>query len=147
MSVEEHYDKFDSKWEFVTSLQILSNTDPRVGVVSSNFAYVVGEGFQVGWLILFRNGKNWAWLEDNRAIVVAENLRIEHNQGLRENEILDNGNVFERLDIAFSPEDVEKFVSSKETPAVRVDGTVFEFSEKFVADVREALRLATSKRL
>ena len=146
MPIEETYDKFDSKWEITTSLFTLSNTDPRIGVVSSMFAYVIGQNFELGWLIMYRNGKNWAWLEDNRAIVVADNLRLEHNQGLREREVLDNGNVFEQIDISFSPEQTLAFVNSNEIPAVRVDGTVFEFPKNYIDEVKEALKVAETKR-
>ena len=37
MAITKEYDKFDNKWEFVTSIHTLSNTDPRIGVVSSIF--------------------------------------------------------------------------------------------------------------
>jgi hypothetical protein len=77
---------------------------------------------------------------------VADNLRIEHNQGLREREVLDNGNVFEQIDISFSPEQTLAFVNSNDTPAVRVDGAVFEFPKNYIDELREALKVAETKR-
>ena len=139
MAITKEYDKFDNKWEFVTSLHTLSNTDPRIGVVSTNFAYVIGEGFEIGWLILYRNGKRWQWLSENRAVVVADGLRVEHNGGLRENEILDGGNVYERIDIAFTPEQTQLIADSNDAPACRVDGVVYEFTPAFVAEIKEVL--------
>ena len=147
MTVTEEYDKFDNKWEIVTSGMALSNTDPRIGVVSSNFAYVVGQGFEVGWLIMYRNAKNWGWLTDDRAVLVADNLRVEHTSGLRENEVLDNGNVFERIDIALSKEQVLAFISSNEIPAIRIDGAVFDFVGAYVQEVREAYEKGQAKKV
>ena len=106
---------------------------------------MIGEGFEVGWFILYRNGKNWRWLSENRAVVVADGLRIEHNAGLRDNEILDGGNVFERMDIAFTPEQTKLLVDSKDAPACRIDGVVYEFTAGFVAEIAEVLDAANSR--
>jgi hypothetical protein len=145
MAITKLFDKFDNKWEFQTSLFTLSNTDPRIGIVSSQFGYVIGEGFEVGWLQMYRTGKSWKWLTDNRAILVADNLRIEHTGGLREKEVLEAGNVFERMDIAFTPEQVSQLCEAKELPAIRIDGVVYEFTNAYVAEIRQLLEAVASR--
>jgi hypothetical protein len=145
MSVSKEYDKFDNKYEYtVDAVNLTAPSDPY-GLVRMTFAYIVGNDFELGWLILFRSAERWGWLEDNRLILVGDNLRVEHLDGLRESEVQPQGGIFERIDVGLTKEQCIALANSTENPQGRIDGFVFTLDDDFMADVKQAVQMGLDR--
>lgn len=146
MAVSKQYDEMADRYTYFGDIQTLINKKSGFGVVRVRPAFVdLKDGGDVFWIVFYRKGFDWYWINRNDFIVLADGQRFTGFAEVAESKVTEEMGWF-GTDIMCNEElhcgaskDIMETIGKSKSVKIRLGDVDMEMPNSFMTDIKEIL--------